>query len=236
MPRKARMYLPGVPCHVISRGNNRDACFYSDDDYQFYLECLDDACRKYQVALHAYVLMTNHVHLLFTPVSEGGISKVMQSVGRRYVQYINLNYKRSGTLWEGRHKASLVDADEYLLACYRYIELNPVRANMVSHPAEYRWSSYRVNAGLRERRNLREHEVYTRLGSDADSRHMAYCDLFSFDIDSDVIKDIRRCASFSMPLGSSRFQSQIERALGRKLGHAGRGRPKKPSKSHENES
>ena len=233
MPRKARMYLPGVPCHVISRGNNRDACFYSDEDYQFYLECLDDACRKYRVDLHAYVLMTNHVHLLLTPASENGISKVMQSVGRRYVQYINLNYKRSGTLWEGRHKASLIDADEYLLACYRYIELNPVRANMVVHPAQYPWSSYRVNAGLRERRNLREHGVYTRLGADARLRHQAYRDLFLFDIDPDVIKDIRRYGSFSMPLGGDRFQAQIETALGRKLGHAKRGRP--PRVLFENE-
>ena len=154
MPRKSRMYLPTIPCHVVSRGNNRDACFYADEDYLFYLECLGDACDKYAVALHAYVLMTNHVHLLLTPRDELGISRVMQSVGRRYVQYINYTYRRSGTLWEGRHKASLIDADRYLLACYRYIELNPVRANMVVDPADYRWSSYRVNAGLQPRRRL----------------------------------------------------------------------------------
>lgn len=148
MPRKARMYLPGVPCHVISRGNNRDACFYSDDDSLFYLTCLQGACQRYGVSLHAYVLMSNHVHLLMTPAREDGISKVMQSVGRRYVQYINMNYRRSGTLWEGRHKSSLVDAEDYVLACYRYIELNPVRAGMVEHPADYRWSSYRVMRGL----------------------------------------------------------------------------------------
>ena len=152
MPRKQRPYLPGVPCHIISRGNNREACFYSDDDYLFYLECLADACKRYQVALHSYVLMTNHVHLLMTPATGTGLSQVMQSVGRRYVQYVNINYKRSGTLWEGRHKASLVDAKYYLLACYRYIELNPVRANMVAHPADYRWSSYRVNTGIQARR------------------------------------------------------------------------------------
>ena len=136
MPRKRRPYLPGVPCHIISHGNNREACFYSEDDYLFYLECLADACKRYQVALHAYVLMTNHDHLLMTPATGSGLSQVMQSVGRRYVQYVNINYKRSGTLWEGRHKASLVDAEYYLLACYRYIELNPVRASMVLYQSQ----------------------------------------------------------------------------------------------------
>jgi len=128
MPRKPRMYIGGLPCHVIQRGNNRDACFYSDQDYQFYLYQLGEVCRRYSVQLHAYVLMTNHSHLLMTPKDEWGISRVMQSLGRCYVQYINKTYRRTGTLWEGRHKSSLVDADRYLLACYRYIELNPVRA------------------------------------------------------------------------------------------------------------
>ena len=124
MPRKPRMYLAGVPCHVIQRGNNRDACFYAEQDYQFYLDCLQDAGRRYRVAVHAYVLMTNHVHLLLTPKDTEGISRVMQSVGRRYVQYINFEYQRSGTLWEGRHKASLVQAEDYLFTCMRYIELD----------------------------------------------------------------------------------------------------------------
>ena len=122
MPRKPRMFLPDVPCHVISRGNNRDACFYSDDDYLFYLECLNEACQRHDVAVHAYALMTNHVHFLMTPKHMGAIPKVLQSIGRRYVQYINKVYRRSGTLWEGRYKASLIDAENYLLACYRYIE------------------------------------------------------------------------------------------------------------------
>jgi putative transposase len=147
MPRKARMYMAGMPCHIIPRGNNRDACFYADQDYQFYIDCMQDACERYHVAVHAYVLMTNHLHLLMSPENVDGISRVMQSVERRYVQYINLvEYRRSGTLWEGRHKASLVDADNYLLICIRYIELNPVRAGMVEHPASYRWPSFRFDA------------------------------------------------------------------------------------------
>ena len=141
MPRKPRMYLPSVPCHVIQRGNNREASFFAHQDYLFYLNCLGEACNRYNVAVHAYVLMTNHVHLLMTPDDREGISRVMQSIGRRYVQYINKEYQRCGTLWESRHKASLVDAEQYLLTCYRYIELNPVVANMVKHPGVYAWSS-----------------------------------------------------------------------------------------------
>ena len=231
MPRKARMFLPGVPCHVISRGNNRQACFYSNDDYGFYLECLRDASGKHEVAVHAYVLMTNHIHLLMTPRDTTGIPNVLQSIGRRYVQYINKTYRQSGTLWEGRYKASLIDAENYLLSCHRYIELNPVRANMVDHPAHYRWSSYTVNAGLRPRHHLQAHEVYTRLGLDLESRCRAYRELFSTALDTSVVHDIQRASTFSMPLGTSRFQEQIEQALSRKLGHAGLGRPKVTRKS-----
>ncbi|MGI0034916.1 MAG: transposase [Nitrososphaera sp.] len=141
MPRKPRMYLAGQPCHVVQRGNNRCATFFDDVDYRHYVGCLKEATGCYRVSLHAYVLITNHVHLLMTPSDEFGVSRVMQSLGRRYVQYINHQFRRTGTLWEGRHKASLVQAEHYLLTCYRYIELNPVRAGMVSHPGEYRWST-----------------------------------------------------------------------------------------------
>jgi putative transposase len=146
MPRKPRMYLPSIPAHIVQRGNNRDACFFSDDDYLYYLEVLGQGLRRYGVKLHAYCLMTNHVHLLMTPKDNVGISRVMQHLGRLYVLYINRTYRRSGTLWEGRHKASLVNAEEYLLTCYRYIELNPVAAGMVNTPEQYRWSSYRWHA------------------------------------------------------------------------------------------
>lgn len=144
MPRKLRMCLPGIPAHVALRGNYRDACYFADEDYRYYLKALADGCQRYDVELHAYYLMTNHVHLLMTQRrSNIGISQVMQYVGRIYLSYINKFYRRSGTLWEGRHKASLVDADNYLLICYRYIELNPVMANMVATPDQYRLFSYR---------------------------------------------------------------------------------------------
>lgn len=138
MPRKTRMYLPGVPAHIVQRGNNREACFFCDDDYLFYKEVLFEGLKRYGAALHSYCLMTNHVHLLITPKESDSISRIIQHVGRQYVQYINKTYRRTGTLWEGRHKGSLVDAENYLLTCYRYIELNPVAADMVASPEEYR--------------------------------------------------------------------------------------------------
>jgi putative transposase len=226
MPRKARMYLPGVPCHIIQRGNNRDPTFFAEQDYLFYLECLNDAIRKYDAEIHAYVLMTNHVHMLMTPTTRESISLVMQSVGRRYVQYINREYRRTGTLWESRHKASLVDAENYLLACCRYIELNPVNAGMVKHPAEYRWSSYLCNGHGKSDRLIRPHEIYKRLGQCDQSRREAYVSLFANTLDSTDLQIIRSAARFSMPTGDGRFKRQIEQMLDRRIGHAYRGRPR----------
>ncbi len=225
MPRKQRMYLPGIPAHVIQRGNNRDACFYAEQDYREYLSWLKAATDKYQVELHAYVLMTNHVHLLLTPSDEIGISKVMQSVGRRYVQYINHRYKRSGTLWEGRHKGNIVDAEDYLLSGYRYIELNPVRARMVQHPGEYRWSSYRYHAYGEINRYITDHALYTALGKQKEQRWERYRSLFDVVLDPDEVQKIRKAAAFSTPLGNDHFREQIEAALNRSVGYARRGRP-----------
>lgn len=225
MPRKPRMYMAGVPCHVIQRGNNRNACFYAEQDYLFYLDCLRDACQRYQVDVHAYVLMTNHAHILMTPDNSEGISRVMQSLGRRYVQHINLRYRRSGTLWEGRHKASLIDSERYLLTCMRYIELNPVRAKIVRHPAEYRWSSYRINAQGERSHFLQPHAVYCALDSDRARCAHYYCGLFEHHLDEQDIHAIRKAVQFSMPLGDELFTRQVEAALGRSTGYARRGRP-----------
>ena len=146
MPRRARLVPPGVPLHLIQRGNNRQVCFLAEDDCRFYLDWLTHYARKLDVAIHAWVLMTNHVHLLVSPADPAGPGAVMQALGQRYVQHFNRAWARSGTLWEGRFRSCPVDAEAYLLACQRYIELNPVRAGMVGHPAEYRWSSFRANA------------------------------------------------------------------------------------------
>ncbi len=142
MARLPRFSLPGQPQHVIQRGNNRSIIFAADEDYIFFKDCLDEAAKRYGCDIHAYVLMTNHVHFLMTPYEGNSISKVLQSVGRRYVQYFNHAYQRTGTLWEGRYKAILIESECYLLTCCRYIELNPVRAAMVSDPGDYPWSSY----------------------------------------------------------------------------------------------
>lgn len=225
MPRKPRMYLAGVPCHVMQRGNNREACFFTDDNYAFYLDVLADACRRYRVHVHAYVLMTNHVHLLLTPQTVDGVSRVMQSVGRRYVQYVNRTYRRSGTLWESRHKASLVDAERYLLVCHRYIELNPVAAGMVKHPGDYRWSSYAANALGKRDDLVSPHALYLALSEDALSRQLRYRELFASRLPKGLVQQIQMASQFSMPLGNDRFRQQIERALGRSIGQAKRGRP-----------
>lgn len=217
MPRKPRIYLPGVPAHVIQRGNDRAASFFTDDDYRYYLACLNEARQKHRVAVHAYVLMTNHVHLLMTPTDTTGISHLMQSLGRRYVQYINRTYRRSGTLWEGRHKASLVQAEDHLLTCYRYIEMNPVRAKMVEHPGDYPWSSYRHHAYGEPDRNVEDHALYYQLDSDRDTRLACYRELFLTDIEKNKLHAIRNAVNFSLPLGNDRFREEIKQAAGKKL-------------------
>lgn len=225
MPRKARMYLLGIPAHVVQRGNNRSACFFSDDDYLFYLECLRQGLRRYGVALHAYVLMTNHVHLLMTPEAEHSISRLMQHVGRLYVLYVNKHYRRSGTLFEGRHKASLVSADDYLLLCYRYIEMNPVAAGMTPRPDGYRWSSYHHHAWGKDDSLIQDHDLYLQLDRDAAVRQYVYRELFRHQIPEAQLHDIRECLAYNFPLGNSRFREEIEMALGRYVGERKRGRP-----------
>jgi putative transposase len=226
MPRKPRMYVAGVPCHVVQRGNNRNACFFADDDYLFFREVLADACQRYRVDVHAYVLMTNHVHLLLTPRAVDGVSRVMQSLGRRYVQYVNKSYRRTGTLWESRHKASLVDAEAYLLTCHRYIEMNPVAAGMVQPPGEYRWSSFANSTWGEHDSPLSPHPLYLALGTSREACQTRYRSLFAEgQLSQDMVHEIRTALDFSVPLGNDRFRQQIEAMLGRSIGQARRGRP-----------
>ena len=226
MPRKPRMYLPEIPAHVVQRGNNREPCFFCDDDYRFYLARLGRALKRYHVNLHAYVVMTNHVHLLMTPSDETGISRVMSLLGQHYVQYINRTYRRSGTLWEGRHKASIVNADEYLLLCYRYIELNPVRAGMVTAPEVYPWSSYRHHAWGDTNPLIHDHDLYLGLGQNTEERHYAYRELFKVGLMERDVHSISRAFHFNYPLGNDRFKKKIEETLTRQVGYAKKGRPR----------
>lgn len=230
MARLPRFVIPGQPQHVIVRGINREAIFCRDEDYRFYLEKLQNACEKYGCHLHAYVLMTNHVHLLLTPKYEYSIGKVIQSVGRYYVQYFNYHYDRTGTLWEGRYKATLIDSENYLLTCMRYIELNPVRAGMIKHPSEYPWSSYRHNALGEETVGIRAHQLYTRLGRTPEAREKAYRSLFRSKIAEKTLAEIRESTNKAWVLGSSRFKQQIEKKLNRRVAPSERGGDRRSEK------
>lgn len=226
MPRRARMYLSGMPYHVVQRGNNREACFLEAENYQYYLELWQQLSRRYGVDVHAYCLMTNHIHFLVTPKSKESVSNTMKVVGSRYAQYINLKYKRTGTLWEGRHRSSLIQTENYLLSCYRYIELNPVRAGMVKRPEEYQWSSYGVN-GWGDTSWLTPHDEYLKLGKGDKSRTKAYRALFNHQLSEENLHLFRKAAHYCQPVGDDRFREQIEKKYGVVLGKMNRGRPRR---------
>jgi putative transposase len=213
--------------HIVQRSHNRDACFFAEDDYLAYREWLGEALKATGCQLHAYVQMTNHVHLLLTPPTPEAVSALMISLGRRYVQYINKTYRRTSTLWDSRYKSSLVQADAYLLLCQRYIELNPVRARMVDDPVHYRWSSYRANGMGQADTLLTAHPVYAALGRDDALRLSAYRALFRPELESEAIGDIRMALDQGQPLGDSRFIDSIERATGQRREPRPRGRPRK---------
>lgn len=226
MPRLPRFNLLDVPQHIIQRGNNRQACFFSEEDYRYYLECLREAAAQHGCDIHAYVLMTNHVHLLATPTKDQAVTKMMQSLGRRYVQYVNHQYRRTGTLWEGRYRASLVQSERYVLTCYRYIELNPVRAQgMVDHPGDYPWSSYQANAYGRGDEWLIPHAEYRQLGVTVPERQFAYRGLFDMALDPSQLHEISQSANQGVVLGSERFRDEIEAALSVRARPGKRGRP-----------
>ncbi|MGN8200541.1 transposase [Salinisphaera sp. RV14] len=228
MPRLPRFNLSGVPQHVIQRGNNRQACFFDEDDYLFYLECLQTAAGVSGCDVHAYVLMTNHVHLLVTPHRDRAVSRMMQSVGRRYVGQVNRRHERTGTLWEGRYRASPVESERYLLACYRYIELNPVRAQgMADMPDDYRWSSYHANALGRGDAWLTPHSLYNALGPTAAARQHAYRELFRIPLTAETEHEIRLSARQGVVLGSEAFRERIGQSLNIRATPGRRGRPKK---------
>ena len=225
MPRRPRIHLDNVPLHIVQRGHNREPCFFGEEDYQAYLHWLGEALVKEQCALHAYALMTNHVHLLITPERSDAVPRVIIALGRRYVQYINTTYRRTGTLWDSRYKSSLIQAETYLLACQRYIELNPVRAAMVDDPAHYRWTSYRHNALGQASPYLTPHPLYLAIGRGDTERQAAYRDLFRAQLDNKAIDDIRLALNQNQPLGSSRFYARIEAMTGQRREAKPRGRP-----------
>lgn len=229
MARLPRFDFVGIPQHVVQRGNNRLPCFLDDDDRQRYLQCLRQAMLRYGVRLHAYVLMSNHVHLLVTPSEVGALSRMMHTFGRNYVGLFNGRHGRTGTLWEGRYKACLVDSDSYFLACSRYIELNPVRAWMVAEPGEYPWSSYLANAQGRGDSLLTPHARYLALGSDPTARATAYRALFSEALPDALIEEIRVYLKQQKVLGTDRFRSWVEARTGKFASVRPVGRPSQRS-------
>jgi putative transposase len=226
MARLSRLDMPKVPQHVVQRGNNRQPCFAAEEDYLAYIEDLSDAAFHCGCAIHAYALMTNHVHLLVTGAERGAVSHMMQRLGRRYVVSFNARYRRTGTLWEGRFKSSLVDSEHYLFACHRYIELNPLRAAMVADPAEYRWSSYRHNALGEVNRMVTPHPLYLQLGPTPAARQAAYHALFSNTLADEDLANIRIHVQQQKVLGTSRFQIEIGALLARNVMVRPRGRPR----------
>ena len=209
MPRRKSMYLPGYPYHIVQRGDNREVCFVESENYQFYLELQKAYSVRHGIAVHAYCLMTNHIYFLVTPEEEDSISRARRVICSRSAYYFNKTNKRSGTIWEGRHKSSLLQSDRYLLTCSRYIEMNPVVAGMAQKPEQYKWSSYLVNAwGMRC--NLIPHHEYLRLGNETDMRCRAYRELFRYQIPEHDVHLIENVCEYCHPVGNDRFRCQIK--------------------------
>ncbi len=227
MPRQARIYLPGYPYHLVQRGNNRARCFWDPEDYQTFLRLLLSYGRLHGVAVHAYCLMSNHYHLLVTPDSVTSIPATLHVVSSTYVQYVNRRQGRTGALWSGRHHASVVQTERYLLACYRYIEMNPVRAGMVARPCDYPWSSHLFNAGG-ETGWLAPHPDYLALGEGPEQRRWAYQTLFEQRSSVRATREleaIRSAARSNRPLGEPVFREKLEHRYGVRFTRDKRGRP-----------
>ena len=214
MPRHPRFCPPGYPVHVVQRGNNRQVCFAKEADLAVYAKWLGDYAEKFEIHIHGWVLMTNHVHLLVTPLGDSGVSQLIQTLGRQYVRYFNYTYHRTGTLFEGRFKSSVVQHEEYFLNCLRYIELNPVRAGMVKDPGDYKWSSYRAHAfGVRPRM-WTGHEQYSQLGKYERQRQQCYRKWVEEAIPLETVSKIRHCINTGLVLGTDKFRDQVKQLRG----------------------
>lgn len=225
MARRARLLRSGVPLHLVQRGHNRAACFFTETDRLVYLSMLGECSSKAECAIHAYVLMTNHVHLLMSASEPASVSQMIKALSQRYVQYVNRRYTRVGTLWQGRYHSCLVENDSYFLACQQYIELNPVRARMVSHPGAYGWSSYRANAEGVADPVVSPHDVYQRLGPQAADRQAAYRGLFTEEIDTDILQVLRQATHGNSTIADGLVIDRYAAVLG----SSAQRMPKKPT-------
>lgn len=225
MARLPRLTVPGYPHHIIQRGNNRQAIFSSPADYQRLLALLDENAHKFGVALHAYVLMSNHFHVLATPGTEEGLPQMMQALGRRYVRYFNDSQGRSGTLWEGRYRSTLIETERYLLACMVYIDLNPVRAGMVREAKDYPWSSHGHYIGLRTDKILTPHPLFWALGNTPFAREAAYAELVRLGITQEQQDALTRSALSGWALGGEKFVADLQKRTERRVIQNQAGRP-----------
>lgn len=225
MARLPRLIVPGQPHHVIQTGNNNQPVFLDAEDYQTFLGWLRTAAKNYKVAIHAYVLMPNHLHLLVTPADENGLGQMMQWVGRYYVPYFNQKYSRSGTLWNGRYKTSLIDAEQYFMLCSRYIEFNPVRNGMVGKAEDYPWSSYCHHAGIRPDGLVIDHAQFWALGNTPFQREAAYIALAEAPLSEEDIATVSKALLKGWPLGSEQFKTTLQNRVKRQVLPAKRGRP-----------
>lgn len=229
MPRRARLVLPNVPMHITHRGNNKQACFLRPADFRHYLALLENAASEQQCFIHAYVLMTNHVHVLMSGTSRTSVSRTMKSVAETYAMRFNRKNQRSGSLWEGRFRSSVVQDGEYLLNCYRYIEMNPVRAGMVGSPAAYRWSSHRANA-FGAASFIRPHELYLALGERDEDRESAYRALLGTPIDARALQQMRDAFESGFVYGDDAYCTRLEQLTGRRAARRPQGRKREPAK------
>ena len=228
MARLPRLTLPGYPHHIIQRGNNRQPIFGSVADYETLLQMLEEHSRRHKVAVHAYVLMSNHFHLLATPEAADGIPLMMQALGRGYVRYFNQRQSRTGTLWEGRYKSTLIQAERYLLTCMVYIDLNPVRAGMVSDPADYPWSSHQHYVGRRSDRLVTPHPLYWGLGNTPFAREMGYAELVRAGVGIQQQEVLTDAANRGWALGEPDYVADLQRRTERRVSKAKAGRPRLP--------
>lgn len=230
MARLPRLTVPGYPHHVVQRGNNRQPIVLSDADRLLLLDLVSENAQRFQVALHAYALMDNHIHLVLSPETADGVPKMMQALGRRYVRHFNDTHGRTGTLWEGRYKSTLIQTDRYLLACMAYLDLNPVRAGLVSEPAQYAWTSHRHYIGQTHDRRITPHALYWALGNTPFAREAAYAEMVRAGLERDRVNAITASVLHGWALGDPDFVNQLQQQTERRVSPRRPGRPSRVSK------
>ncbi|MBL4827423.1 MAG: transposase [Spongiibacteraceae bacterium] len=234
MARLPRLHLADIPQHIIQKGHNNLPCFFDESDYLFYLESLKIAADQYKVEVHAYALLSNSVQLIATPRISNAIASMMQSLGRRYVQYINHRYQRSGTLWSGRYKSSLIDSEAYLLSCYRYVELQPLYQGITDSPEKYRWTSFHHHTQTKPNHLIYDHRLYHALGENKEDRANHYRETFKQVFDTRLKEFIAETVSMGKILGDDKFKEKIEEIANIRLRPKKRGRPPKKKQTTSN--